>query len=42
VYTFAGDQKAGDIKADAWGEYNGLRNGFKAFWLRDDFFENAG
>ncbi len=42
VYTFAGDKKAGDIKADAWGEYNGLRNGFKAFWLRDDFFENAG
>jgi predicted lipoprotein with Yx(FWY)xxD motif len=42
VYTFARDRKAGDIGADAWGEFNGWRNGFKAFWIRDDFFNNAG
>jgi predicted lipoprotein with Yx(FWY)xxD motif len=42
VYTFAGDKAPGDVKGDAWGEFYGYRNGFKAFWLRDDFFENAG
>jgi predicted lipoprotein with Yx(FWY)xxD motif len=42
VYTFGGDKKAGDINGDAWGEFTGWRNGFKAFWLRDDFFANAG
>jgi predicted lipoprotein with Yx(FWY)xxD motif len=42
VYTFAGDQVPGDVTGDGWGEFYGFRNGFKAFWLRDDFFENAG
>ena len=37
-----GDVKPGDTNADAWGEFNGYRNGFKAFWLRDDFKGNAG
>jgi predicted lipoprotein with Yx(FWY)xxD motif len=37
LYTFAGDEKPGDMEGDAWGEVWGLRNGFKAFWLRDDF-----
>jgi predicted lipoprotein with Yx(FWY)xxD motif len=41
IYTFAGDQEPGDINADNWGEFNGLRNGFKAFWLRDDYFGNT-
>ncbi len=41
VYTFARD-KAGDVEGDAWGEFFGFRNGFKAFWLRDDFFANSG
>ncbi len=41
VYTFAGDLKPGDSEGDAWGEFNGYRNGFKAFWLRDDFLDNA-
>jgi predicted lipoprotein with Yx(FWY)xxD motif len=35
VYLFGGDKKAGDVEGDAWGEFNGHRNGFKAFWLRD-------
>lgn len=42
VYTFAGDQAAGEVNGDAWGEFYGFRNGFKAFWLRDDFYSNAG
>jgi predicted lipoprotein with Yx(FWY)xxD motif len=40
VYNFAGDRKPGDIAGDAWGEFYGNRNGFKAFWLRDDFRNN--
>ena len=42
VFTYAGDKKAGQVGADGWGEFHGARNGFKAFWLRDDFKGNAG
>jgi hypothetical protein len=42
VYTYAGDKRPGDINADGFGEFRGLRNGFKAFWLRDDFYNGAG
>jgi predicted lipoprotein with Yx(FWY)xxD motif len=38
VYTFAGDRAPGDAFGDGHGEFRGQRNGFKAFWLRDDFF----
>jgi predicted lipoprotein with Yx(FWY)xxD motif len=38
VYTYAGDEVPGDIHADSHGEFKGEREGFKAFWLRDDFF----
>ncbi len=41
VFTFAGDKKPGDLYGDSWGEFQGARNGFKAFWLRDDYFSNA-
>lgn len=37
VYTYAGDKRPGDIYADGIGEFQGEREGFKAFWLRDDF-----
>jgi predicted lipoprotein with Yx(FWY)xxD motif len=37
VFTYAGDKKPGQVVADGWGEFNGARNGFKAFILRDDF-----
>lgn len=37
VYTFGGDQKPGDVDGDGTGEWRGLRNGLKAFWLRDDY-----
>ena len=36
VYHCGRDKKPGDIDCDTWGEFNGSRNGFKAFWLRDD------
>ncbi len=42
VYTHGGDKKPGDANGDAWGEFNGYRNGWKAFWIRDDFLSNAG
>jgi predicted lipoprotein with Yx(FWY)xxD motif len=41
VFTFAGDTEPGDATGDAFGEFNGYRNGFKAFWLRDDYLTNA-
>ncbi len=41
VFTFSGDKRPGDIYGDSWGEFQGARNGFKAFWLRDDYFNNA-
>ncbi len=41
VYTYFND-KPGDVNGDALGEFYGTRNGFKAFWLRDDFYNNAG
>ena len=41
VFTFVGDKKAGDLYGDSWGEFQGQRNGFKAFWVRDDYFGNA-
>lgn len=42
VYTFYRDEKPGDIWGDGWGEMHGRRNGFKAFWIRDDFMDGAG
>jgi predicted lipoprotein with Yx(FWY)xxD motif len=41
VYTFAKDSGPGDTYGDGRGEFNGHREGFKAFWLRDDYFGNA-
>jgi predicted lipoprotein with Yx(FWY)xxD motif len=42
LYTFTGDEKPGDLEGDGWGEAWGLRNGFKALWLRDDFTDTGG
>ncbi len=39
VYTYAGDKEPGDINGNKTGEFNGKRNGFNAFILRDDFFD---
>jgi predicted lipoprotein with Yx(FWY)xxD motif len=37
VYTFARDQPNGETIADSWGEHNGWRNGYHAYWLRAEF-----
>ena len=36
VYTFAEDIP-GTVKAGAWGEFYGARNGYRPFWLREVF-----
>jgi predicted lipoprotein with Yx(FWY)xxD motif len=41
VYTYAGDLQAGDINGDGTGEWRGLRNGFRAFWLRDEYHNGS-
>jgi predicted lipoprotein with Yx(FWY)xxD motif len=41
IYTFSGDRVPGDINADSHGEFRAERQGFKAFWVRDDYFEYA-
>ena len=38
VYTFAGDERPGEVNADGLGEFQSEREGFRAFWWRDDFF----
>ncbi|MGE4061928.1 MAG: hypothetical protein AB7E79_01040 [Rhodospirillaceae bacterium] len=42
IYTHGLDKAPGEINGDGWGEYNGKRNGYKGFFLRDDFLNNAG
>jgi predicted lipoprotein with Yx(FWY)xxD motif len=42
VFNFIDDRQVGETRGDAWGEFYGDRNGYKAFWLRDDFLGNAG
>jgi predicted lipoprotein with Yx(FWY)xxD motif len=42
VYTYAGDERPGDTNADGLGEFRGERQGFKAYWVRDDFNRRAG
>lgn len=42
VYTYSGDRQPGDVNADSHGEFRGERNGFKAFWIRDDYFGQTG
>jgi len=37
VYTYGGDQQPGDVNGAGTGEWRGLRNGLRAFWLRDDY-----
>jgi hypothetical protein len=36
VYTFIRDVAPGMIKAQSWGEFYGARNGYTAFWLRQE------
>ena len=41
VYTYGADTRPGSVDGDNFGEFNGGRNGFRAFWLRDDYRANA-
>jgi predicted lipoprotein with Yx(FWY)xxD motif len=38
VFTYTGDLQPGDINGHDHGEFTGKRNGFQAFWIRDEFF----
>lgn len=42
VYTYAGDERPGDINADNYGEFRAQRHGYKAIWLRNDFVREEG
>jgi hypothetical protein len=42
IYTFSGDRQPGDVNADSHGEFRGERNGYNAFWIRDDYFGRTG
>jgi predicted lipoprotein with Yx(FWY)xxD motif len=42
VYTFAGDTRPGETNADGLGEFQAERTGYRAIWLRDDFFRVGG
>jgi predicted lipoprotein with Yx(FWY)xxD motif len=34
VYTYSGDKQAGEFRGHSMGEWQGRRNGFRAFWIR--------
>ncbi|MGE3335196.1 MAG: hypothetical protein AB7I36_16245 [Rhodospirillaceae bacterium] len=37
VFTFIRDDRPGSIRAQSWGEFYGQRNGYKVFFLREEF-----
>ena len=37
VYTYAGDKEPGDIEGNGMGEWQGKRNGFRAFYTKEVF-----
>jgi len=41
LFNFYGDKKPTDMYGNTWGEFNGKRNGFRVFFVRDDFFGAA-
>jgi predicted lipoprotein with Yx(FWY)xxD motif len=41
VYTYVGDKQPGDFAGNAIGEWQGRRNGFRAFWIRDELFSRS-
>ena len=38
LYTYAEDKQPGDYKGNGVGEWQGRRNGFRAFWVRNEVF----
>ncbi len=41
VYTYVNDAHPGDVNGSGTGEWRGQRNGLKAFWVRDDYFNGT-
>jgi predicted lipoprotein with Yx(FWY)xxD motif len=41
VYTYSGDKRPGDFEGNALGEWQGRRDGFRAFWLREEMFRRS-
>ena len=41
VFTYAGDKQPGDYTGHALGEWQGRRNGFRAFWIRSELFSRG-
>ena len=41
VYTYIGDRQPGDVNGAGTGEWRGQRNGLKAIWVRDDYFNGT-
>jgi predicted lipoprotein with Yx(FWY)xxD motif len=41
VYTYAGDKQPGDFAGNTLGEWQGRRNGFRAFWIRGELFSRS-
>ena len=37
IWTYAGDHQPGDYEGNGNGEWQGRRNGFRVFWIRDQF-----
>jgi predicted lipoprotein with Yx(FWY)xxD motif len=37
LYTYAGDKEPGDLEGNGIGEWQGRRNGFRAFYIREEF-----
>lgn len=42
VYIYAGDNGPGDIEGNGIGEWQGKRNGFRAFYVREEFGRRRG
>ncbi len=42
VYTYAGDKEPGDIEGNGMGEWQGKRNGFRAFYAKEVFGRRGG
>ena len=41
VYTYSGDKWPGDFEGNGLGDWQGRRNGFRAFWLREEMFRRS-
>ena len=41
VYTYAGDKQPGDYTGHGLGEWQGRRNGYRAFWIRSELFSRS-